>query len=123
VVITQAISGLFISDEVFSDGPYYGVLGESAQNVANFLHHNVFNLLLGFIGLHLAAIVYYKIVLKKGLTKAMFTGTKEVAKEGLQESPPFPWIGLAVSLFITALAMYLILEVLPPPPSDDFFMY
>ncbi|MFT6736011.1 MAG: hypothetical protein ACJA0G_000135, partial [Kangiellaceae bacterium] len=35
----------------------------------------------------------------------------------------FPWIGLLISLLITALAMYLIIEVLPPPPSDDFYGY
>lgn len=123
LLLTQAISGLFISDEVFSDGPYYGVLGESAQNIANFLHHNVFNVLLGFIGLHITAIVYYKLALKQGLTKAMFTGIKKVEKAELQENLPFPWVGLAISLVITALAMFLIIEVLPPPPSDDFDMY
>ncbi|GAB54730.1 hypothetical protein GPUN_0586 [Glaciecola punicea ACAM 611] len=127
LILTQALSGLFISDEVFSDGLYYGVLGNRAQDIANFLHHNVFTLLLGFIALHILAISYHKIVLKEGLTKAMITGKKKVSRTDVAVSPYssaiFPWAGLLISLLITAIAMYLILEVLPPPPSDDFFMY
>jgi cytochrome b len=126
LILTQALSGLFISDEVFSDGLYYGVLGVRAQGIANFLHHNVFTLLLGFIALHILAILYYKIVLKEGLTKAMITGKKKTSRTDVTVSPHssaiFPWVGLFISLLITTIAMYLILEVLPPP-SDDFFMY
>ena len=123
LVLSQAISGLFISDEVFSDGPYYGVLSDSAQNIANFLHHNVFNLLLGFIALHIAAIIYHKVRYKQDLTKAMINGKKQSNHNHVMHNEPFPWVGLIISLAICGLAMYLILEVLPPPPSDDFFMY
>ncbi|MFT4652724.1 MAG: cytochrome b [Patiriisocius sp.] len=127
LVLTQAISGLFISDEIFSDGPYFGVLSDSAQSIANFLHHNVITILFWFIALHVIAILYYKFALKQGLTSAMISGTKQTSQ--IQENnhgeshQSFPWIGLLISLLITALAMYLIIEVLPPPPSDDFYGY
>ncbi|MFT6270199.1 MAG: cytochrome b [Alphaproteobacteria bacterium] len=127
LVLTQAISGLFMSDEIFNDGPYFGVLSESGQNIANFLHHNIINILFGFIALHVLAIAYYKFVLKQGLTSAMISGKKQMSQNQkntlASPSGAFPWIGLLISLLITAVAMYLILEVLPAPPSDDIYGY
>jgi cytochrome b len=126
LLLTQAISGMFISDEIFSDGPYYGVLNDSAQSIADFLHHNVITVLLGFIALHILAILYYKIALKQPLTNAMITGNKPIAKHNKSataHNEPFPWLGLLISLSITAAAMYLILEVLPQPPADEFYGY
>jgi cytochrome b len=122
LMLTQAVSGLFISDEIFSDGPYYGVLDKAGQDIANFLHHNVYWLLFGFIALHVLAIIYYKIKYNEALTKSMITGVKVLSnKQGNAES--FPWVGFVVSLLITALAIYLLVEVLPPAPSDDFYGY
>jgi len=122
LLFSQAFSGLFVSDEIFTDGPYYGVLGDTGQSIANFLHHNVFNILLGFIGLHILTIVYYKFKHKDPLTKAMLTGNKELT-ERQNIVVVFPWIGFIVSLLITALALYLLIEVLPPAPVDDFYGY
>ena len=120
LLLTQAISGLFISDEIFSDGPYYGVLNKLGQDIANFLHHNVYILLFGFIALHVLAIIFYKIKFKEPLTKAMITGVKAV-KFKQKVAGSFPWIGFVISILITALAMYLLIEVLPPVPSEDYY--
>lgn len=122
LLLSQAISGLFISDEIFTEGPYYGVLQGTAQDIANFLHHNVFKVLFGFIGVHVLAIIYYKIKYKESLTKAMITGKKMLHET--QNTPViFPWIGFVISLLITALAMYLLIEVMPPAPVEDFYEY
>lgn len=122
LMLTQAVSGLFISDEIFSDGPYYGVLDKVGQDIANFLHHNVYWLLFGFIALHVLAIIFYKIKYNESLTKAMITGSKVVTNK--QESAgSFPWVGFVISLLLTAFAMYLLVEVLPPAPSEDFYGY
>lgn len=120
LMLAQAISGLFISDEIFTDGPYYGVLSGIWQDIANVLHHNVFMFLFGFIALHILTIIFYKIKHKESLTKAMITGNKELSKyQGVEVS--FPWIGFLVSLSITALTMYLLIEVLPPAPLDAYY--
>lgn len=122
LILTQAFSGLFISDEIFNDGPYYGVLGDSAQDIANYLHHNVYLVLFAFIALHIGAILYYKLRHKQALTSAMITGKKEVHEiTAPQES--FPWIGLLISLLITAIAMYLLLDVFAIEASDDYYGY
>lgn len=80
LVLLQALSGLFITDDVFSSGPYYGVLNATWEKVMATIHHNLFDVLLGAIALHIGAVVYYKTVKKKSLVKPMVTGKKD-AKE------------------------------------------
>ncbi len=128
LIITQAISGLFITDDIFHDGPYYGVLSDSMQDTMNFIHHNAFNVLLGFIAFHIAAIIFYKIVKKQSLTSAMITGYKKQADStnsnfvNKNNNPSsFPWIGFILSLIITGIILYVILIALVPPPTDDYY--
>jgi cytochrome b len=128
LILTQAVSGMFISDEIFNDGIYYGVLGDRAQDIANFLHHNIFKVLFAFIALHIVMIIFYKIHHKENLTKAMITGNKEVTHNQArqyqnEEKEVFPWIGLGISIGITAFVMYLILAVLPAPPTQGYYGY
>jgi len=123
LVLSQAASGLFISDEIFSEGPYYGILGETWQSVADFVHHNGFNAILVIVAIHITAIIYYEVKHKQALTKAMLTGKKQSnqSTETPALSPAAFWFRFAISLFLVSGLMYLIIEVLPPPPADDFY--
>ncbi len=76
LILSQAISGLFINDDVFSSGPYYGELSNTATEWMSFIHHNAFDFILAAIALHIGAIFYYRVVKKKALVKAMVTGKK-----------------------------------------------
>ncbi len=119
LIMTQAVSGLFISDDIFTQGPYYGVLSGIGQNIMNFLHHNIFIVLFGFIGLHIITIIIYKLKFKEALTKAMVTGNKEL--QGPQNvNIAFPWGGFVISILITALTMYILIEVIPPIPVEEY---
>lgn len=122
LILAQAVSGLFTTDDIFNDAPYFGVLNDFWQTVANFVHHNVVYVLLGFIVLHIGAILFYKVKHKENLTSAMITGKKTVNKE-VNSQGPFPWLGFIICLIITALSLYLIIEVWPPEPIDDYFGY
>ena len=122
LILAQAVSGLFTTDDIFNDAPYFGVLNDSWQTVVNFVHHNVVYMLLGFIVLHIGAIIFYKIKHKENLTSAMVTGNKTVHKSA-QSQGPFPWLGFIVCLAVTALFLYLIIEVWPPEPVEDYFGY
>ena len=122
LILAQAISGLFTTDDIFNDGPYYGVLDDFWQDVVNYIHHNIVYVLLGFIVLHIGAILFYKVKHKQHLTSAMITGQKTVSKT-TQSQGPFPWVGFIVSIGITALTLYFIIEIWPPAPVDDYFGY
>ncbi|MGB3725898.1 MAG: cytochrome b/b6 domain-containing protein [Glaciecola sp.] len=136
LVLTQALTGLFITDDIFSSGPYYGVLPAYWEDLANFVHHNGFNVLLAAIALHVSAIIFYRIKAKQNLTKAMITGTKDLTDDELSHLPsedsedkqaPIQvrtnwWLFLSC-LLIAVLAVYLLVEVFAPEPVDDYFGY
>ncbi|MFT6248132.1 MAG: cytochrome b [Cognaticolwellia sp.] len=122
LILAQAISGLFTTDDIFNDAPYYGVLNNFWQAIANFIHHNIVYVLLGFIVLHIGVILFYKIKHKKHLTSAMITGKKTV-NEALHSQGSFPWLGFIVCIAMTAITLYFIIEIWPPVPVDDYFGY
>jgi len=69
--------GLFVSDE---DGIYCGSLShfisyDSARILAH-RHETLFYILLGFVALHIAAILYYLIVKRDNLVTPMVTGVR-----------------------------------------------
>ena len=75
----QAVSGLFLSDDIFFSGPLYGSLGNEFSSALVSWHKLNAQLLIVLIGLHLVAIVVHA-VLGERLVKAMFTGVKTFAQ-------------------------------------------
>lgn len=73
-LLLQAISGLYSSDEVFSDGPLYTTASEQLAGIMASIHHFNFNVLLGLLVLHIAAILYYLIAKRTNLVWPMITG-------------------------------------------------
>lgn len=76
LVLAQAISGLFVDDDVFSSGPYYNAYGDEVDKVMAFIHHNLFDVIIGAIALHIVAVVFYQLFKKHNLIPAMFHGKK-----------------------------------------------
>ncbi|MGM0615889.1 MAG: cytochrome b/b6 domain-containing protein [Pseudomonadota bacterium] len=71
----QAVSGLFLSDDIFFSGPLYGSFGNEFSSALVSWHELNAQLLMILIGLHLVAIAVHA-VLGERLVKAMFTGVK-----------------------------------------------
>jgi cytochrome b len=101
----QVGMGLFAEDE---DGLYLGPLSrlvssDTSDQVRD-LHELWFNVVLGLVVLHVAAILYYRLVRGRKLTKPMITGRAELAP-GTEPMRPAKWwialICLAVALGIT----------------------
>ena len=90
LLTVQVGLGLFASDD---DGLYSGPLaylvGEDASETLAERHEQMFYVLLGFIGLHLAAILYYLIVKRDNLVVPMVTGSRE-GKAGEAAMAPAP---------------------------------
>ena len=103
-VSVQAGLGLFAEDE---DGIYMGPLAKlvstDTSDQVRDIHELWFNVVLGLIVLHVAAIIFYRLRGQK-LTKPMITGKAELAP-GTQPMRPGKWwaavICLAVALGIT----------------------
>ncbi|WP_339723582.1 cytochrome b/b6 domain-containing protein [uncultured Paraglaciecola sp.] len=115
----QAISGLFTSDDIVYSGPYYDSANADLQQWMQWLHHNIFDVLLGIIGLHLLAIGWYLIFLKHNLIKPMLDGKKAVAlKDGITHSQLLKAI---VIICLVAIFVYWLVEINPPPIEDGYY--
>jgi cytochrome b len=71
------VLGLFVTDiDGLESGPLsYLVSFETSRTLAD-VHEIVFNVLLGFIALHIAAVLFYLLVRRTNLIGAMFTGRR-----------------------------------------------
>lgn len=78
VVATQALLGLFSSDDTaIAAGPLYRLVSSDTVELFTKWHHRLFKLvLLPLIGLHILANVFYALVKREPLIKAMVTGKK-----------------------------------------------
>ena len=72
----QGVCGLFITDEILTEGPLFHLIEEDLAGRLASLHELNSNVLIVLIGLHLSAIAYYRIFKREKLVKAMITGNK-----------------------------------------------
>jgi cytochrome b len=107
-LLLQTILGLFAVDvDGINSGPLdYLVSFDTGRMVAHW-HGAVFNVLLGLVGLHLAAIAFYAIFRRENLVVSMLTGRKRLPAAAIQGGLRLrsPWLalpGLAVAALIVA---------------------
>lgn len=100
----QALSGLFLSDDIFFQAPLYGVLGDGVGSQLRTLHQLNSDLLIILIGLHLVGLVVHRL-LGEPLVAAMLAGTKRFRQPPVDEhKEPLD----AVTLRLRALGALLI---------------
>ena len=79
-VATQAVSGLYTTDEIFTEGPLVRGAGDETVEAMTWLHHRTFWIVLTLISVHLLAHLIY--ALRRDPTPlSMFTGRKRVVAE------------------------------------------
>lgn len=118
LVMCQAVSGLFLTDDIFLEGPWRAAVDASTQDFMNFIHHRFFNLLLWLIGLHVAAIAFYSFYKGQKLVPAMFHGKKVTKAKGITSSK----LMLAIVLALCSAALtYYIVELAPPKAAVEAY--
>ena len=73
-LLVETMTGLFSDDEVATTGPLRSLIGDEAAQTLTHFHRLSFDLLLGLVGLHLAAIVAYALIKRVDLFRPMITG-------------------------------------------------
>jgi cytochrome b len=121
LILMQAISGLFINDDVFSSGPYYDVMSKDFEKVMSFIHHNTFDFMIAAIAMHLGAIFYYWRVKKQNLVLPMITGKKSADKVSKEDEIPHSKIPLAIIIVILTAAFVYWLVVTNAPVFEEFY--
>jgi cytochrome b len=74
LVAIQAGTGLFTTDAVVWEGPYYPSVSESTASFLSTVHNWNFNFIIGAVGLHVAAILFYGLYKKQNLVVPMLHG-------------------------------------------------
>ena len=102
----QVLTGLFADDEIANVGPLNRFVSESVAHLATEWHHEVGeSVLLGLVVLHVAAVFFYRKVLRKDLVSPMLHGDKMLSASTPASSDSV-WTrlgGLAVAAASSAL--------------------
>jgi cytochrome b len=121
LVIVQAVTGLFTTDDVIWAGVYNAAVSSRTGDYLSGLHHRNFNRLLAMICLHLIAIAYYWLIKKQNLVSAMVTGTKSA-----EIVPPHEEIAgsallrALIAILISSAAIYWLVSAAPQVDGSSF---
>lgn len=121
----QVGTGLFVSDDITFDGPLHNLVDRSTSDALAGLHARNFNMLLGLIGLHVAAILAYAIFKRTNLVKPMLTGKKELDEAPATTRAPAQPLRFIVAAVLSAGIAWAVFNVpakllpsaAPPPPA------
>lgn len=112
LLLVQAGSGLFNSDDVLFSGPlYYWGSGEF-RDAMGVVHEVAFNALLGLVCLHILAVLYHQLRRREQLLQAMLRGSAP-GREG--RAAPVPWWRALAVAALVALALWWGLAQAPQP--------
>lgn len=103
ILLFQVISGVFANDDIAFTGPLFDLVGKDWSDILSGWHHEIGELVLPLIGLHIAAILFYVHVKKQNLVKPMITGWKEGEGESAKGGG---WLAFVVALAIAVAAVY-----------------
>ena len=121
LAVVQVSTGLFSTDAVIWTGPYYPLVKHSTASLLSSIHSVNQNIILGAVGLHILAIIYYRAYKKQSLVSAMFTGYKPAALVSPQQAISSSQLLKAVVVCAVAACVVYVLIVNAPPPPDNTF--
>jgi cytochrome b len=100
-------TGLFADDtDGLNPGPLnYLIQGELSGDMGHW-HHLLFNVLLGFIALHLLAILFYALVKHENLVGPMLSGRREMAAPKIAPTFAPVWRSIAALALAVGLAWW-----------------
>lgn len=119
VILAQAVSGLFTTDDIFTDGPFRSLISGEMQELADWAHGNLFLLIQIAAAVHIAAAFYYLLVKKTNLIKPMLDGKKEI--EAINSIASSKLLLAAVLIAIVASLIVLALYFAPAPVEDEYW--
>lgn len=123
-VAVQAASGLFISDDILYEGPWYLAVSESFSDFASSIHHRLAWPIGALLALHLLAIFAYRAFKGQRLVRAMITGRKPADRVPEPAAIAHSRTGRALILIVlvAALSWWLLFIAPPePPPGGDYW--
>lgn len=110
LLLLQAIGGLFTDDEISFTGPLaYLIESETAVRLTGW-HHQLSDVVIAILVLHVVAIVVYRLFKKENLVKPMITGVEQIpvaqASQISEEVPVRPWVLVLSLVFAISLTYW-----------------
>ena len=112
LLLVQATSGLFNSDDVLFSGPLYYWADSGFRDAMGVVHDIAFNCLLALVCLHVLAVLYHQLKLKEKLLQAMLRGSA-IGRVGTEA--PAPWWRAVIIALLVGLALWWGLAQAPQP--------
>jgi cytochrome b len=78
-VLVQAVTGLFSSDEIDTDGPLVAHVSGRTVKLMTRLHHWNQNVLLALVCLHIVAVLLYLVLRHENLIRPMISGRRQLS--------------------------------------------
>lgn len=111
LVAVQAVTGLFASDDIYTEGPLVKFVSSDFGALATEIHEVNSNLLLVMIALHIAAVLFYRFVKRDNLVLPMITGSKQISSGDATQAASVrernPLLAIAAIAAAIALAYYI----------------
>ena len=101
LLAAQFITGLYSTDDIFTEGPLYSTVSGDIADSLTWLHKNIFYLILGLAVVHVIAVITHSLKGDK-IVPAMFTGKKEV---GEQPEKPLMFQSSIISLILWVITL------------------
>ncbi len=113
----QVSLGLFSTDE---DGLFYGPLAQfvsidASEEIAD-LHDDFFNVVLTLVGIHIAAVLFYRLLLGKKLTGPMISGKAVIGPEAEPMRPAKWWVALVCIAIAIGISRWIVAGAPPFGP-------
>lgn len=112
-LVVQAVSGLFTSDDITTEGPFAALVSEEAIEAWSRVHHRNIIALYALVALHVLAVLFHVLVKRENVLTPMLTGRRKV-----DEATAAPRVvsgrRAAVLFLSTALIVYAALRLGAP---------
>jgi cytochrome b len=103
VAVQVGLGLISVDEDGLNEGPLAQLVSLETSEAARDLHESFFNILLALIVVHIAAIVFYRLLVGRKLTGAMFTGRADLEPGVEPMRPGRGWV--AVVCLLAALAV------------------
>jgi cytochrome b len=118
-VLAQAGTGLFANDEVMNAGPLYAWVSGGTSEALTGWHHDIFDVLLVLLLVHVAAVLVYRFWGRQKLVSAMLNGRREDVPGGEDIGAELAWRAVLWLTVVSAVVGGL-LWAAPPAVLDAF---
>lgn len=86
IIIIQLVTGLFSTDDIFTDGPLMHLISHDLSLLITKAHQINFNILLSFIAVHICSVIIYQFK-RHNLLMPMMTGNQQIESTDGQNTP------------------------------------